>query len=379
MNLVQTTITYPPAVGGLDRYVKETSEGLVKRGHDVTVITSDLEQPHGRKQVTIPAGYVDLARVQRFPVSRIPRVGLPYNTAMTSAIRNAKPALIHTHCVLHSPALFSWQVARQQRVPLVVHTIFTPRTGIFWSAYHVLARRMINDAKAVIAISDFERDLLMQAGVAKDRVTVLAPGVDLTAFETPKPPVLSRFGFEGNRVIVSLGRLAFGKRVDRLIQALPSLIAKHPDVRLIVIGPDYGDEPRLRLIARQLRLDSVITFAGSLGEADVAAVLQQSTVFAMTTDFELFGITLIEAMAAGTAVVAPDVASVPTVVRDGVTGLLYRSNSVDDLAAGIDRVLASDDLRGALVAAGRNEASTRFSFQRNLDTLEDIYRRAGAR
>ena len=63
LNIAQTTITYPPALGGLDRYRKETSEGLVRSGHKVVVVTTDLEQPLSRKRLSIPPGYVDVAEV----------------------------------------------------------------------------------------------------------------------------------------------------------------------------------------------------------------------------------------------------------------------------------------------------------------------------
>jgi glycosyltransferase involved in cell wall biosynthesis len=372
LNIVQTTITYPPAVGGLDRYVKETSEGLAGRGHRVVVVTTDLEQPMSRKRLSIPPENRDLAEVHRLPTWRIPRIGFPFATAMPSVIAAAAPDLIHAHCILHSSAVFAWRAAKKARVPFILNTIFSPRSGWFWNNYLRLGRRMIADADCVIAISNFERELLLKAGFRGSRIEVLAPGVDLAPLKTPRTSIYSRYGLENNRVIVSLGRLAFGKRVDRLLQALPTVLRKHPDVRLFIAGPDYGDAGRLKEISRSLDLDSFVVFAGALSADDVASALQASTAFVMTTDFELFGITLIEAMAAGTAVIAPRVASVPNVVRDGETGILYEQK-VEALAASLNSILGDEDLRRHLVREGRIEADTRFDFQRNLDALERIY------
>ena len=254
----------------------------------------------------------------------------------------------------------------------------SPRSGAFWKIYSGLARRMIGEAACVIAISDFERNLLVRAGLRADNVMILPPGVDLTGFATARASIFERYGMAGNRVIVSLGRLAFGKRVDRLIHAIPAVLQKNPDVRVLIIGPDYGDEHRLRQITKSLQLDDVITFAGALSQDDVAAALQWSSAFAMTSDFELFGITLIEAMAAGAAVIAPGVASIPYVVRHGETGLLYRHDDVEDLSKALIRVLSDEKLRDHLIETGKRETSTRFDFQRNLDALEDIYKKARA-
>ena len=376
MNIVQTTITYPPALGGMDRYVRETSDGLVTRGHRVVVVTTDLEQPLSRQRLTIPAGYVDSAEVHRLRASRIPRLAYPFALGMKAAIRRSMPDVIHTHGVMYSPALFSWQVARRSKVPLVINSIFSPRYGFVWDRYLRLARRIMNDAACVIAISEFERSLLIKGGMTADKVVVLSPGVDLSPLQVRHASIFPRYGIADNRVIVSLGRLAFGKRVDRLIQSLPSVIAKHPDVRLLIIGPDYGDEARLRQLVQSLDLARFVTFAGPLPQDEVTAALQCASLFAMTTDFELFGITLIEAMAAGAAVVAPDVASIPNVVRNGETGLLYRHDDVSDLSAKLNLVLGADVLARHLVDTGKRDAATRFDFQRNLDALEDIYRKA---
>jgi len=234
----------------------------------------------------------------------------------------------------------------------------------------------MNEARCVIAISNFEREILVNAGLSRSRVTILPPAVDLEPFKAPLPSILPRFGLENKRVIVSLGRLAYGKRVDRLIHAMSPIVQKHPDARLLIIGPDYGDESRLKQIAHSGNLSRFVTFAGPLPTKDVASALQSSAAFVMTTDFELFGITLIEAMASGTAVIAPDVASVPDVVRKEETGLLYAYDSVDELGHQIERVLSDDTLRHRLIANGREEAGTRFDFQRNLDALEEIYRNA---
>ena len=373
MNIVQTSITYPPALGGLDRYVKETSEGLAKRGHHVVVVTTNLEQPLSRRTLTIPSSYKDLVEVHRLPTFRLPRLGFPFAPAMRSVIPQAVPEVIHAHCILHSSAGYGWRAAKNAGVPFILNTIFSPRTGWFWRWYLRWAKQVMREADCVIAISDFERELLVQAGLKREKVTILAPGVDLAPLRIPRTSIFPRYGIGLNRVIVSLSRLAYGKRVDRLIEAMPAILRKHPDVRLFIIGPDYGDEGRLRQITSSLQLDAFVTFAGPLSQDDVAAALQASSAFAMTSDFELFGITLIEAMAAGTPVIAPNIASVPNVLRDCKTGLLYESRSSDDLAQKLNSVLTDDGLRLRLIAEGQHEAGTRFDFKKNLDSLEAIY------
>ncbi len=269
----------------------------------------------------------------------------------------------------------AWQVARSTRTPLVISAVYSPRSGWFWHWYLKFARHMMQDAACVMAMSEFESKLLVRAGVSEEKIQVVYPVVDLATFSTARPSPLEKYGLSGKRVIVSLQRLAFGKRVDRLIHAMPGILKTHPDARLMIIGPDYGDETRLREIVRSSGLQEVVVFAGSFHPEAAAAALPAAAAFVMTTDFELFGITLIEAMAAGAPVVAPSMTAVPYVVRDGVTGLLYKHDSSDDLLEKLNQVLSDETLRQSLIVEGRREAATRFDFQQNLDKIEAIYSR----
>ena len=375
MKIVQAAITYPPAVGGLDRYVKETAEGLIRRGHNIAVVTTDLEQPLSRRRLKIPDHYVDAAEVHRLRAICLPRTGFPFAPATPRVMQQSGADIFHAHCVLHSSAYFAWKASRRNRVPLVLNTIFSPRSGWFWNWYRSTANQIMSDAACVFAISDFERKLLVQAGLPPDRVDVLPPGVDLEPLRRPQTSIFPRYGIQTKRVIVSLGRIALGKRIDRLIAAMPLILRKHPEAHLLIIGPDYGDEARLRELAHSQSLEGAITFAGSLPADDVAAALQWCTVFAMTSDFELFGITLIEAMAAGAPVVAPNIASVPFVVRNNESGLLYVHNSSEELAEKLILIMTDEDLRLRLIAGGRNEAEDRFDFGKTLDHLVETYER----
>jgi phosphatidylinositol alpha-1,6-mannosyltransferase len=375
VKIVHAAITYPPAVGGLDRYVKETAEGLVHRGHKVVVVTTDLEQPLSRRRLRISDHYADGAEVHRLRAVCIPRTGFPFAPATPHILQRSGADVFHAHCVFHSSAYFAWKASRRKRVPLVLNTIFSPRSGWFWNWYRSTANRIMSDAACVFAISDFERNLLVQAGLPSARVVVLAPGVDLEPLRRPQVSIFPRYGIQTKRVIVSLARIAFGKRIDRLIAAMPAILRKHPEAHLLIIGPDYGDEARLRELVNSFSLQEAITFAGPLSADDVTAALQWCTVFAMTSDFELFGITLIEAMAAGAPVVAPNIASVPFVVRNNETGLLYSHNSSEELAAKLIVIMTDEDLRLRMIAEGRNEAEHRFDFGRNLDRLVETYER----
>ena len=130
-----------------------------------------------------------------------------------------------------------------------------------------------------------------------------------------------------------------------LMGALPSLVERHPDLEILVVG--RGDEDRLRREAG--RLQDHLRFLGQVSDEEKASAMRSADVYcAPNTGGESFGIVLVEAMAAGTAVVASDLDAFRRVLRDGTAGLLVPVGDSTRLAAAIDSVLTDDGRRTAL-------------------------------
>ena len=168
-----------------------------------------------------------------------------------------------------------------------------------------------------------------------------------------------------------LGRHEERKGLDVLLAALQQL---PDDVRLWVAGTG-PDTPRLQ---DQYRDDRRITWLGRVTDADKVARLSGATVFcAPSLHGESFGVVLIEAMAAGTAIVASGLDGYRNVATDGVDAVLVEPGDVDALAASLRRVLYDADLRARLIAAGRPRAD-QFSMRRLAELYAAHYRRIAA-
>lgn len=197
-----------------------------------------------------------------------------------------------------------------------------------------------------LAISDSTRDDLVHRGIVRERVAVVECGLDHELYrrdssvaKTPDP------------TIVFVGRLRRYKGLDRVIRALPRVRARVPSARLIVLGEGpFGDT--LRRMVSQLGLEGAVEFRGFVPPPLKVRALQESWVHVQPSPKEGWGLTVVEAGACGTAVVAADSPGLRDSVRADVTGLLFPAHDEARLADALIRVLTDSDLRERLAEAG---------------------------
>lgn len=198
----------------------------------------------------------------------------------------------------------------------------------------------------VLAISASTRDDLVRRGIARERVSVVHCGLDHERYApdpaVPKTPVPT---------IVYVGRLRRYKGVDWVFRVLPRVLRRVPAARLVVIG-DGPHAPELKLAAATKGVAHAVEFAGFLPAAEKVRRMRQAWVVVQPSPKEGWGLTVVEAGACGTAVVAADSPGLRDSVRRDETGLLVPYDDDARLAEALVRVLEDDALRGRLARAG---------------------------
>jgi glycosyltransferase involved in cell wall biosynthesis len=196
-----------------------------------------------------------------------------------------------------------------------------------------------------VAVSPSTRDDLVERGVAPGRVRVIPNGVDVT---------VSRYGADRfpRPTAIYLGRLRPYKGIDLLLRAADRLRARGIDMDVVVAG-EGDDRTRLEALARALGLESRVTFTGYVSEDEKQVLLARSWLHVYPSPKEGWGITNLEAAAAGTATVASDSPGLRDSVEDGATGFLVEHGNVDALADAMQRLLdpAVRDRMGARARA----------------------------
>jgi glycosyltransferase involved in cell wall biosynthesis len=217
-----------------------------------------------------------------------------------------------------------------------------------------------------VVISESTRDDLMGRGVPGAQITVVHCGLDTQAYR-PDPTVPKA----ARPTVLYIGRLRRYKGVDWVMRAMPRVLARVPQARLEVIG-DGPFAPELRLTAARLGVAHAVEFLGFLPLAEKVRRLRAGWVLVQPSPKEGWGLTVVEAGACGTAVVAADSPGLRDSVRRDETGLLVPFDDEARLADALARVLEDEKLRAGLEAGGL-EWARRFSWprcaERSLDAL----------
>jgi phosphatidylinositol alpha-mannosyltransferase len=343
------------AAGGVQVHVADLATQLGARGHDVMVIAPRGTGPGGRaagRVVRIPyRGTVAPIAPSPLAVGRLSR-----------ALARWRPDVVHVHEPL-TPSTSMWATMASEAPVVATFHAHLDRSRLLEVAAPLLGP-VVRRIAAAIAVSEAAATFVRRAVPDVDPV-VIPNGVDVDAFASAAPAVLP----DGQR-IAWVHRLDPQKGFGVALQAFVSLLRDVHDARLVV-GGDGADRRLLDDLGADVR--PRVTVLGTLPHGRVAGVLRACELaIAPATGQESFGITLVEAMAAGVPLVASDIPGYREVVRDRREGLLVRPGDPDALAAAMRAVLTDTALASRLVDGGRDRARA-FAWPSVVERLEAVY------
>jgi glycogen(starch) synthase len=297
------------------------------------------------------------------PLRRLISYAWFWLTCLLSVMRNDLVLFNSPPIGLGSAVLLAAGVARRPSVWIVHGGIFMERSQA-GCAPRWLVRAISRRVTGLIAVSRAMADITARETRRSPLVIPNAlPGSTVT------PP---RSDIEHDRVFVYLGRLVSIKRPDLLLQAFGRVAAQAPRSRLRLIG-DGPNMPALKMMADRLGLAQRVEFCGFLeGEAKTHA-LEASDVLVVPSDFESFGMVILEAWERGLAVIASSTGGIPDIISHGITGMLFEPGDSADLAACMLK-LCDNTLYSHLAIRGQNELLTRFSWDQSGSQYERLMR-----
>ena len=377
MKILFVLTYYRPHVSGLTIYVERLARALARRGHQVTILTSQYTKSLAREEM------VDGICVVRVPVLFRLNKGVVMPSFAAVAVREIRA---HDVVSIHLPqvegALATWLARRAGRRPILTYHCDLQMPPVWYG--RIVDRLTYWDNLAAGRLADvivaYTEDFathspFLSRFLAEGKVQVILPPV---VIPEPRPAEVAalreRIGLDGQRVIGFAARFAYEKGAGYLINAIPHILEEIPNVRLVFAGP-YKDVigetiwDDLQPLIKQY--EPYLTFLGTLNPAQMADFFAACDVVTVASinNTESFGLVQVEAFMCGTPVVATDLPGVRQPVRMTGMGEIVPVADTAGLAEGIIKVLKDRDA----YIRPRAEITRRFAFERTTDAYEALF------
>ncbi|HXA83788.1 MAG TPA: glycosyltransferase family 4 protein [Candidatus Dormibacteraeota bacterium] len=269
-------------------------------------------------------------------------------------IREDEIDLLHTHG--YKADLYGYVAARRSHKPIVAtcHNWVggTAALGI----YNHLDRLALKRFNALAAVSDSVAQRLIDSGVSPRKIKTIANGIDVEPFDHAQP--LPALAFGRHKVVGMVARLDLQKGFEYLLQAVRELCVGFRELKVVIVG-EGPDRKAIEDMIQQYGLQRNVVLAGH--HSDMPGVYAAMDIFVLPSLNEGLPMTILEAMAASKPVIATTVGAVPSVIKDGDTGLLVDPRDADGLRNAIARLLTDVDLCGRMGAAGHEWISQNYT------------------
>lgn len=357
-------ISSASSIGGGERYLVDLTNALVARGHDLYAA------------VRPGSPLIDHLKISSSQIKTLPlRNALDFSSARQLArfVSEHGIDVIHAHMARdYSLSAYAAKVNPKTKFIVTRHVLFP---------LNRLHRRTLAGAARVIAVSEaVAHQLRSQSLLNSDRIEVVFNGIDTSVFSRSRTETKDELrrrrrlppkGF----LVGSIGELRTLKRHDDFIRAAALVAEELPSTRFVIAGVDTSSDGKLRKglddLVAQLGLQDKVTFPGWL--EDVPGLLGALDVFVSASETESFGLSIVEAMAVGTAVVSTATEGAKEVIRDGNTGLMVPIGDYKKLAESIAELLHNQHRREEMGSAASRDVEQRFSLTQMVDAIERIY------
>ena len=375
MKILHVTQFFSPVHGGSAEVPYHLSKELAKRGHEVTIYTSDY-------------------KLSQDYISSIPSVEVhPFKTWSSWAnlyvtpgmINRAKEEtrhfdIIHMHNYRSFQNLVVAHYAREYGIPYVLQahgsaTTFFQKRWLKRTFDAIWGYRILKDASKVIAVTKIEAAQYRSMGVGENKIEVVPHGIDLAEFDNlpERGKFRKKYSLNDSQMIILyLGRIHKTKGLDLLTKAFAGLSEKLDDAKLVIVGPDDGYLSSLKKLITDLEISDKVLFAGPLYDQDKLTAYVDADVYVLPSSYEIFGITILEAMACGIPVVATDRCGIADVV-DNQAGLVIPHDS-EQLQHALLQTLGDNKMRREFGEKGRLLVREKFNWEKVSEQVESVYK-----
>ena len=386
MKILMLTWEYPPrVVGGISRVVYDLSHRLIKDGHDVTVVTyKDGDVPYFENDKGVKVHRIDNYMIN--PNNFIEWI-MQMNFAMIGKANQiiaeeGKFDIIHAHDWLVAYAAKALKESYDMPIVSTIHATEAGRN----SGIHDETQRYINDTEwmltyestEVIVNSNYMKSELQRLfGLPFEKINVVPNGVNLGIFSGIERDYEFRrkFAMDNEKIILFIGRLVYEKGVQHLIAAMPKILSKYNDAKLVIAGKG-GMLDELKAQAKALGIENKVYFAGYMNGKDVQKMYKAADVSVFPSTYEPFGIVALEAMLSENPIVVSDIGGLNEIVQHKENGMKSYAGNANSIADSVLELLFDHQLCSNIVKKAKSKVRNEYNWNKIAQDTHFTYQKA---
>lgn len=376
--------------GGPVRVVYELTRKFAEGGHDVTIYTTDV----GRQKLLTEKDKIEIdsnVKVRYFKCTNnwiADRLKLHISPEMRLAIKKSIKNfdVVHLNEYRGVPNIYLWHYAKKNNIPYVLQAhgslpliIVGQKLPTVFSKIlfdNIFGKKILKNASQVLALTNTEAEQYKKMGMNANKIAIVPNGINLSEYEKlPNRGVFrKKYGIKNNeKLVLYLGRMHKSKGIHLLLDAFFDLSKEVNDIRLVLIGPNDGDQQSLLESIQMLEINDRVLFTGFITEDEKIAAFVDSDVF-VTPNFSGFPITFLEACACSTPIITTNMGDRLDWIHDK-NGYVVKYDK-DQLRNAIFRILSDKELKNRYGEEGRRLVNEEFNLNNITRKIENIYKNA---
>lgn len=352
--------------GGIVFLAVDLAREISELGHDVTIYTTDLDFSNGSNKFN-----QKLPRLEKFNKFKINRTHVWFalklffiNPSMFKQLKNDKPDIVHTIGLRSFQSVIAWYVSKKLKIPLIASDQggltthpFLNESGLFlkilYRIQNFFIKKIIKDCSAISVANEYEKNIFLELN-KQSKIKIIRNGVNLKTLVS-KVDFKNKYNVNTN-FILFVGRFSKSKGIETLIHAFNIIQNenKFPDVRLIIMGVDFGYEKDMDKLIHTLNLSEKIIVIKNPPREDVISAYGESEFLVLPSQWELSPLVPLESFAFKKPVISTKSHGIPFTVQDDENGILVEPDNPKQLADAITKLLFDDPLRFRLGLSGYN-------------------------
>jgi glycosyltransferase involved in cell wall biosynthesis len=273
-------------------------------------------------------------------------------------------------------------LSKRKKVPFVLtpHGIFPKRNwfnDLLKSIFdYSLGNKLLKSSEKIIALTESNKSLILNAGAPKSKTVIVENGVDVTKYkETFDSKTLKKKHGFLSPVLLYVGRIAWHKNLEQIIQALPLIKKEFNNVKFLIVGPDYENGlANLLRLAKELGVEDSIVAKGAVSETQLHLFYSIADAFILPSIYEGLSLSMLEAMANKVPLIVRSSAGISSILTHGVNALVLKSNDPHEISSSVCLLLNNSELREKIRQNAYNLILHKYTWKTAVDKLESIYK-----